>query len=84
LKKRTLSVVLFILMSVIISGCSVDLNSLLGDDTYNDYSFLNNDADDILDTGPVKSGVLNLFTTAPDTLNPILTSNAFVKDYSCF
>lgn len=84
MKKRTLSVVLFILVSLIISGCSVDLNSLLGDNTDNDYSFLNNDADDILDTGPVKSGILNLFATAPDTLNPILTANAFVKDYSCF
>lgn len=84
MKKRTLLLVVFIFINVLITGCNVDLNSLLGENSGNDYSFLNNDIDDILDTGPVKSGVLNLFSTAPDTLNPILTANAFVKDYSCF
>lgn len=36
---------------------------------------------DILDKGPVFGGVLNLFTTEPDTLNPVLTKNTYVSDF---
>ena len=36
--------------------------------------------DDIMDKGPIKGGTLKLFTTVPDTLNPILTGNANVRD----
>jgi peptide/nickel transport system substrate-binding protein len=36
---------------------------------------------DILDKGPVSGGVLNLFTTEPDTFNPVLTKNAYVSDF---
>lgn len=39
---------------------------------------------DILDKGPVAGGVLNLFTTEPDTLNPILTKNTYVSDFLSF
>ena len=35
---------------------------------------------DVMDRGPVRGGVLSLFTTAPDTLNPILTGNSYVSD----
>ena len=34
------------------------------------------------DNGPVKGGVLKLFSTVPDTLNPLLTKNTFVKDFT--
>lgn len=37
--------------------------------------------DDILDIGPVKGGNLNLFTTTPDTFNPLLTKNKYVNDF---
>lgn len=37
--------------------------------------------DDVVDMGPVKGGQINLFSTPPDTLNPILTQNAYIKDY---
>lgn len=37
--------------------------------------------DDIMDNGPVKGGTLKLFTTQPDTLNPLLTRNVFVQDF---
>lgn len=37
---------------------------------------------DIMDKGPVKGGNLRLFSTIPDTLNPILTQNLYVKDLS--
>ncbi len=36
---------------------------------------------DILDKGPVSGGVLNLFTTEPDTFNPVLTKNTYVSDF---
>lgn len=39
---------------------------------------------DILDKGPVTGGTLNLFTTEPDTLNPILTKNTYVSDFLNF
>lgn len=40
------------------------------------------DNDDIMDKGPVNGGILKLFSTVPDTLNPLMTSNAYVKDFS--
>lgn len=38
--------------------------------------------DDVMDRGPVKGGTLNIFSTPPDTLNPLLTSNAYVQDFT--
>lgn len=35
---------------------------------------------DIMDKGPVYGETLNLFTTTPDTLNPVLTKNKYVAD----
>lgn len=35
-----------------------------------------------IDAGPVKGGNINLFSTVPDTLNPILTQNVYVQDFS--
>jgi peptide/nickel transport system substrate-binding protein len=39
---------------------------------------------DILDRGPVSGGELNLFTTEPDTLNPLLTKNIYVSEFLGF
>lgn len=39
---------------------------------------------DIMDRGPVGGGVLKLFTTTPDTLNPVLTKNIYVADFLDF
>lgn len=38
--------------------------------------------DDVIDNGPVKGGVLKLFSTNPDTLNPILSDNKYVQEFS--
>jgi peptide/nickel transport system substrate-binding protein len=35
---------------------------------------------DIMDKGPVHGGTLNLFSTPPDSLNPILTKNKYVTN----
>lgn len=39
---------------------------------------------DILDKGPVPGGTLNVFTTEPDTLNPVLTKNTYTADFLGF
>jgi len=49
----------------------------------NEYNFLDSE-DDVIDIGPVRGGVLKLYSTNPDTLNPILTNNKYVRDYSAF
>lgn len=86
MKKSKYLVLLFILcLSFPISACQYgpELEQLQmqqyesigdADDEYKaDY--------DILDKGPVSGGELNLFTTEPDTLNPILTKNTYVSDF---
>lgn len=37
--------------------------------------------DDVMDKGPVRGGELNLFTTKPDSFNPLYTNNSYVKDF---
>jgi len=39
---------------------------------------------DVLDRGPVKGGTLNLFSTVPDSLNPVLTKNTYTADFLGF
>jgi len=46
--------------------------------TTDDSEYVNDD--DILDKGPVKGGTLKLFTTEPDSLNPVLTKSALTSD----
>lgn len=36
---------------------------------------------EFIDTGPHKGGNLNLFSTFPDTLNPLMTKNPYVKEF---
>ena len=38
--------------------------------------------DNVIDKGVTRGGTLNLFTTKPDTLNPIFTRNVYVRDFS--
>ena len=37
--------------------------------------------DDVMDKGPERGGTLRLFSTKPDTLNPILTNNVYVHEF---
>ena len=37
---------------------------------------------EITDSGPIKGGSLKLFSTFPDTLNPLFTNNAYVQEFS--
>ncbi|NTV90255.1 MAG: peptide ABC transporter substrate-binding protein [Clostridiales bacterium] len=36
---------------------------------------------DVIDSGPVKGGTLNMFSTIPDTLDPLTTKNSYVHDF---
>lgn len=52
------------------------------DDSGDEYGYR---ADyDILDKGPVSGGTLNLFTTEPDSLNPLLTKNTYTSEFLSF
>ncbi|MEN8906474.1 MAG: peptide ABC transporter substrate-binding protein, partial [Clostridiales bacterium] len=54
-----------------ISGCVNTSSQYMEDIIEDDY---------IMDRGPSQGGTLNMFTTKPDTLNPILTKNIYAKD----
>ena len=68
--KRNMIIAILLVSCVFLTACQADSG--------NDLENLNYD---ILDRGPVKGGTLKLFTTRPDTLNPILTKNTYVSDF---
>lgn len=82
MKNKTLFLIIIICISILFTSCSalrIRENNL----DENEYNFLDSE-DDVIDVGPVKGGVLKLYSTIPDTLNPILTNNKYIKDYSGF
>lgn len=83
MKKRVLFLIITITISIFFTSCAA---LSIGDEKTeeeNEYNFLNSQ-DDVIDTGPVKGGVLKLYATTPDTLNPILTNNMYVREYCGF
>lgn len=82
--KRSINIIVLLLVCVLLSACQAGAGpeQLLqyngGENTgqYEDY--------DILDKGPVPGGTLNVFTTEPDTLVPILTKNTYTADFLGF
>jgi|GEM_PF-275989 len=82
--KKSLNILVLLLICALLSACETGMTpeQLLqysdGASTgqYEDY--------DILDQGPVPGGMLNVFTTEPDTLNPILTKNTYTEDFLGF
>ncbi len=80
-----------VLLIIILSTCLLLVSCQTGFGPYNygDYDDSSGEygyrADyDILDKGPVSGGALNLFSTEPDSLNPILTKNKYVSDFLGF
>ncbi len=65
-----------VIICMLLSSCTVNLkrNSGAEEDIYEDKY-------DVIDKGPVKGGSLRLFSTAVDTLNPVLSNNTFVQDF---
>jgi peptide/nickel transport system substrate-binding protein len=76
--KRLLVTVLLICMAIFFTACG-DLSQSVPQNTADNTRY--GVKDDIMDKGPVKGGTLNLFSTKPDTLNPLLTNNAYVRDF---
>lgn len=66
---------------VIISACDISefRNKDMGQDI--DLPTRQNSAN-VIDKGPVKGGTLKLFSTYPDTLNPITTKNIYILKYT--
>jgi len=67
---------LLIVISILLSACTINLKSKT-DVVENSYE----DKYDVIDKGPVKGGSIRLFTTPIDTLNPIITNNIYVQDF---
>lgn len=82
MSRKSLFLILTICISMIFSSCAY-LNIREEDSDEKEYNFLDSE-DDVIDVGPVKAGVLKLYSTIPDTLNPVLTNNKFIRDYSVF
>jgi peptide/nickel transport system substrate-binding protein len=73
-------IIILMVICVLASSCSEGIynNSVINQAS---DEFNNDDDYDILDKGPVKGGTLKLFTTKPDTLNPLTTKNSYVSDF---
>lgn len=71
-RKKNIILIIFLVLSFIVtlSACDKDKKSLDGLDGI------------IEDKGPVRGGTIKLFSTIPDTLNPIFTKNSHVKNFS--
>ncbi len=85
-KKLTIIIITILFIFTLTACNSASLSDLLQIEQYtNDSNEQLYKADyDILDSGPVAGGTLNLFTTEPDTLNPLLTKNVYVADFLGF
>lgn len=79
--KKILLMMSAISISLGMVSCSL-VGSLTKNSNYEPGAIINKkNTDDIMDRGPVKGGTLKLFSTVPNTLNPILTGNIFVRDF---
>ncbi|HOQ00460.1 MAG TPA: peptide ABC transporter substrate-binding protein [Acetivibrio clariflavus] len=83
MRTKTLFFIAAVCISILFTSCSYINISEQDGSKENEYNFLNS-KDDVIDIGPVRGGVLKLYSTIPDTLNPILTNNKYVRDYSVF
>lgn len=73
--KRRLFYITIVTLAIFLTSCSYS-NDINGDSQQDNSQ--NEDA--VMDSGPVKGGSINLFCTAPDTLNPLLTNKATIQN----
>jgi peptide/nickel transport system substrate-binding protein len=76
MKKILKTISILVLVSMLLSACNINTksNTEVEENPYEEKY-------DVIDKGPVKGGVVRLFTTQIDTLNPILTNNSYVQDF---
>ncbi|MCX8130647.1 MAG: peptide ABC transporter substrate-binding protein [Clostridia bacterium] len=71
---------IIITISIFMTSCSIYGEYKNEEEQKNQKISAENDYD-VMDQGPVKGGVLKLFSTKPDILNPILTNNLYVHSF---
>jgi peptide/nickel transport system substrate-binding protein len=81
MKKLCLVLMMFLFLNIGLASCSIRDGINMGNNQDNTKSSGSEDGD-VMDKGPVEGGVLRLFSTIPDTLNPVLTANSYVHDFS--
>lgn len=81
MKKLCLVLIMFFILNIGLASCSIR-NTINIEKKQDDTMSSGKNDGDIMDKGPVEGGVLRLFSTIPDTLNPILTANSYVHDFS--
>lgn len=83
MRKRILRIVTgFVAAAFMLTACSVPFDKVDKSNVNGEQAKKNKD--DVMDRGPVKGGTLKLFSTSPDTLNPLFTNNIYVKDFLGF
>lgn len=80
MRNTVIGIVLICVMVTALSSCSLPIENGKNAEMKKEVTIGKND--DLIDNGPVKGGVLKIFSTAPDTLNPILTNNRYVQEFS--
>lgn len=78
MKKRQIFTIRLLISALLLSGCTLPSNQVQHGQTEEQ---IKKKIDDVMDRGPVRGGVIKLFSTNPDTLNPLLTTNFYVKDF---
>jgi peptide/nickel transport system substrate-binding protein len=79
MKKYFIFLIIALIACIFLTSCN---NNTLDNLNKANTPKISKNIDDIMDKGPVKGGVLKLFSTKPDTLNPLLTHNIYVRDFS--
>ncbi|HHV59940.1 MAG TPA: peptide ABC transporter substrate-binding protein [Clostridiaceae bacterium] len=80
--KIAVSIILLLIIAInctLAAGCNFSLDIIEQSDNSNN---INSPGENIIDRGPVNGGTLNMFSTVPDTLNPLLTNNIHVHNFS--
>lgn len=83
MRKACLLLLVLFIISTGLTSCDIRNSINSGKKDENGLNSSQNEGD-VMDKGPVKGGVLKLFGTIPDTLNPVLTKNVYVRDFSKF
>lgn len=81
--KRILRLLITVLtICLLLTSCKLPEGPSSGNTDGQSLNTTQGNNDDVMDSGPVKRGLVKLFTTKPDTLNPVLTGNIYVQRMS--
>lgn len=84
--KRSAFITILLVSCIFLTACQADsgIEELQMQNQAGSENNVNNLNYDIMDKGAVKGGILKLFTTTPDTLNPVQTKSSYVSDFLSF